>query len=146
MREDKRGEGGSAKAKVMESSYSGFCVTSTMKNCMHIPNPKKALIESLSNNGRSVSFVFFSPLSLLGRVKEGPQIARRGAGPRPDVANKLVGELDPAGSLYRRLADVRLRLWSWDGRGVVRGYGDEADDRLVLARVDLYLRLVVVRL
>lgn len=93
------------------------------------------------------SFLFL-PLSLLGRVKEGPQIARRGAGPRPDVANKVVGELDPAGSLYvyRRLADVRLRLWSWDGRGVVSGYGDEADDRLVLARVDLYLRLVVVRL
>ena len=119
-----------------------------MKNCMHTPNPKKALLEWVGDAKQQWPFrsFLFLPLSLLGRVKEGPQIARRGAGPRPDVANKVVGELDPAGSLYQRLADVRLRLWSWDGRGVVRGYGDEADDRLVLARVDLYLRLVVVRL
>ena len=87
----------------------------------------------------------FLPLRLLVRVKEGPQIARRGAGPRPDVGDQLVSELDPARGLYRRLADVRLRLWSWDG-GVVRGYGDEADDRLLLARVDGNLRLIVVRL
>lgn len=87
----------------------------------------------------------FLPLCLLVRVKEGPQIARRGAGPRPYVGDELVSELDPAGCLYRRLADVRLRLWSWDG-GVVRGYRDEADDRLLLARVDDDLGLIVVGL